>query len=249
MLEIESVRVQFGGVVALSDVTLEAGAGLVTGLIGPNGAGKTTLFNVVTGLQRVNRGKVRLDGEDVTRASSQRRARLGIARTFQRLEIFGSLSVRENVLVAAEARVRKEVRKLSSAMLTDQILHRLGLTRIAELSADALPTGLARLVELGRALAIGPRLLLLDEPGAGLNATETARIGALLRELADEGMGVLLVEHDMSLVMDCCDLIYVLDFGELIAVGTPAEIQVDQVVQKAYLGDVDVAVPREPELS
>jgi branched-chain amino acid transport system ATP-binding protein len=238
MLEIDSVRVQFGGVVALSDVTLEVGAGLVTGLIGPNGAGKTTLFNVVTGLQRVNRGKVRLDGKDMTNVSSQRRARLGIARTFQRLEIFGSLSVRENVLVAAEARGRAEVRKLSAATLADQILDRLRLTRIAEFSADALPTGQARLVEL-----------LLDEPSAGLNATETARIGDLLRELAGDGMGVLLVEHDMSLVMDCCDLIYVLDFGELIAQGTPAQIQVDPAVQKAYLGDVDVEASSQADRS
>ena len=246
MLAIESVRVQFGGVVALDDVSLEVDAGLVTGLIGPNGAGKTTLFNVVTGLQPVNHRKVRLDGVDVTRP----RPSAGPGWVSPEPSSAWRSSARERAGERAGGR-----RGPAPSGGAQGGLGRTGrpdprparIDPIAELSADALPTGLARLVELGRALATGPRLLLLDEPGAGLNATETARIGQLLGELAGQGMGVLLVEHDMSLVMDCCDLIYVLDFGELIARGTPAEIQVDPVVQKAYLGDVDVVVSGEAD--
>jgi ABC-type branched-subunit amino acid transport system ATPase component len=207
-------------------------------LIGPNGAGKTTLFNVVTGLLAPNTGRVDLDGRDITRRKPHQRARLGIGRTFQRLETFGSLTARENVLVAAEMRRGwSHDRKRSPAVIADEILERVGLQEVAEDRVDRLPTGTARLVELGRALATQPRVLLLDEPSAGLNESETATLGELLREVAGSGLAVLLVEHDMSFVMGTCERIHVLDFGRIISVGTPTEVQGDDTVRAAYLGE------------
>jgi branched-chain amino acid transport system ATP-binding protein len=239
-MEALEVTVRFGGVTAVRDATLSAGAGQVTGLIGPNGAGKTTLFNVITGLQAPTSGTVRLSGEDITRRATHERARRGIARTFQRLEAFGSLSVWENVLVAAEIHrqqgLRRRRQRETPAQVTERLLRRVGLDRYASRPADAVPTGIARLLELARALALDPRLLLLDEPSSGLSTTETGSFGDLLRELAGEGRAVLLVEHDMDLIMRVCDRIHVLNFGEVIASGTPAEIRADPGVQRAYLG-------------
>jgi branched-chain amino acid transport system ATP-binding protein len=234
VLQVEGVSVSFGGVQALGGVSLDAPKGCVTGLIGPNGAGKTTLFNVVTGFQRPSRGWVRMDSRDVTKLRPDARARFGLGRTFQRLELFGSLSARENILVAAEAsrgRTDTSVRDLA-----DEVLERVGLRAVAGRQADTLPTGLARLVELGRALATRPRLLLLDEPSSGLDHSETESLGRLLASLADEGVAVLLVEHDVDLVMRVCSRVHVLDFGQIIAVGSPAEVQADPSVQLAYLG-------------
>jgi branched-chain amino acid transport system ATP-binding protein len=230
-------------VTALNDVTLSAEIGEVTGLIGPNGAGKTTLFNVITGLQDPTRGRILIDDKEVTSSGPHKRARLGLARTFQRLEVFGSLTVRENVLVAAEIRRRWSRDRSNPKAITEELLERIGLVPVAEARVDALPTGQARLVELARALATRPRLLLLDEPGSGLDSVETEAFGRLLLELARDGLAILLVEHDVELVMSVCDRIHVLDFGVKIAEGTAAEIQSDPRVQAAYLGQDEDVVP------
>ncbi|MGA2521380.1 MAG: ATP-binding cassette domain-containing protein [Acidimicrobiales bacterium] len=234
-LVIEEVAVRFGGVQALQDVNLTVYPGAVNGLIGPNGAGKTTLFNVITGLQPPTRGSVRLGDTDITRTSPHRRARMGIARTFQRLELFGTLTARENVQMASETR-RHRPTGVSSSTEADIILEHVGLSHVADEPADLLPTGLARLLELGRALATGPSVLLLDEPSSGLNHEETAALGQVLTDLAARGMAVLLVEHDMSLVMSICHHVSVLDYGAIISQGDPATVQADPAVQAAYLG-------------
>jgi branched-chain amino acid transport system ATP-binding protein len=236
LLQTLDVSVRFGGVTALDRVSIGADPGRVTGLIGPNGAGKTTIFNVITGLQAPTQGKVTIDGDEVTSLPVHRRARMGIARTFQRLEIFGSLTVRENIQVAGEIRRRWSRSRFNVSEQTDAILERIGLDRVANNPANTLPTGLARLTELGRALATQPRLLLLDEPGSGLDTHESEEFGKLLVELASDGMAVLLVEHDMDLIMEVCDWIHVLDFGIHIAQGTAADVRNDVKVQEAYLG-------------
>ncbi len=266
VLTVEGVAVRFGGVAALSDANLSVKAGTVTGLIGPNGAGKTTLFNVISGLQAPDRGSVHLYDTDITRMKPHRRARLGLARTFQRLELFGTLSAGENVQVGLESSVKwwqwRHVKRSfpwmkrgvttvggvpadepngpgSIAVATsDRILEGVGLGGLGAEQASAMPTGLARMVELARALAMAPKVLLLDEPGSGLDDAESEALGELLTTLAKGGMGVLLVEHDMELVMRICDYIYVLDFGDVIAAGSPDEIRKNPMVQAAYLGTV-----------
>jgi len=243
LLETEAVTVQFGGNVAVDDVTLAAVAGRVTGLIGPNGAGKTTLFNVITGLLPPTEGVVRFAGRDITKLAPHRRARLGMARTFQRLELFTSLTVRENIRVAGEIRNRWRGsifglgKDLNLGSEVDAMIERIGLGDVADAEVAEIPTGQARVVELGRALMTRPEVLLLDEPASGQDDTETGSFGALLRSLAADGMAVFLVEHDVALVMDVCDHIHVLDFGRVIAGGTPAEIRQNQIVLDAYLGD------------
>jgi branched-chain amino acid transport system ATP-binding protein len=233
LLEASGVTVTFGGRRALDSAGLTAQTGKITGLIGPNGAGKSTMFDVICGLRRPVTGTVRLDGKDVTRHGPARRAAHGMARTFQRLELFGRLTVRENLLVAAEfSRHRRHAVRHTSALLD-----RLGIAEFANVPADSVPTGTARLVEVGRALAARPTYLLLDEPAAGLDAEETEKFAALLRSLADnEGVAILLVEHDMSLVMGTCDRIYVLDLGKNVINGTAAEVRRDERVLAAYLG-------------
>jgi branched-chain amino acid transport system ATP-binding protein len=230
------VSVRFGGLLAVDGVHLEAEAGRVTGLIGPNGAGKTTLFNVITGLQAPTEGRIFIGDEDVTNRKPHKRARLRMARTFQRLEVFGSLTARENIMVAAEIRNGWSKDHQDPKQVTTAILERVGLLAVADDPVDAMPTGMARMVELGRALATRPQLLLLDEPGSGLDQNESEVLGDLLLDLAQEGMAVLLVEHDVELVMRVCQQLYVLDFGEVIASGTPAEVQRNPAVQAAYLG-------------
>ena len=232
---------RFGGVHALRGVNLDVEPGAVTGLIGPNGAGKTTLFNAICGLQTLNGGLVSFDGTSMMGLRPHRRARLGIARTFQRLEIFGSLSVRENVLASAEIRRRWSRDHSDAGANADGVLELVGLTALADRGADTLPTGQARLLELARALATRPRLLLLDEPSSGLSDAESDELGDLLVQLAQAGMAVLLVEHDMGLVMRVCSRINVLDFGAVLTVGSPAEIRSDDRVRAAYLGAVDEA--------
>jgi branched-chain amino acid transport system ATP-binding protein len=250
LLDVRQVSVSFGGLQALSDVTIDVEVGHVTGLIGPNGAGKTTLFNVVTGLLGPNSGRVELDGKNITRRKPHQRARLGIGRTFQRLETFGSLTARENVLVAAEMRRGwSRDRTRSPGTVADEILERVGIREVADDRVDQLPTGTARLVELGRALATQPRVLLLDEPSAGLNETETATLGELLREVAGSGLGVLLVEHDMSFVMGTCQRIHVLDFGRIISVGSPTQVQTDDSVRTAYLGEAEEPAKKAPAVA
>jgi branched-chain amino acid transport system ATP-binding protein len=235
-LEVRDVTVRFGGNVALDQVSLSAEPGCVTGLIGPNGAGKTTLFNVITGLLAPNSGRVELGGSDVTRLNPTKRARRGLARTFQRLELFSLLTVRENIRVAADIRRGWSRDKDNPAEVVEQIIERVGLRAIAEERVDSLPTGQCRLVELGRSLATKPKVLLLDEPASGQDETETEQFAVLLRELADEGMVVVRVDHDVQLVMNICRTVHVLDFGQIIAVGTPAEIQANEAVLAAYLG-------------
>ena len=238
LLTVQEVSVSFGGLRALSEVDIDVPVEEVTGLIGPNGAGKTTLFNVIGGLQPPTTGRIVLDGKEITEAKPHKRARMGIARTFQRLETFGHLSVRDNVLVAAEMRRGYSRDRFRPAAVADEMVDRVGLRAVVNERVDRLPTGTARLVELARALATKPRVLLLDEPSSGLNEIETDELSGLLRELAhNEGLAVLLVEHDMALVMSACDRIHVLDFGRTIAVGTPAEVQANPLVRAAYLGE------------
>lgn len=237
LLDVADVTVRFGGNIALDSVALSVEEGSVTGLIGPNGAGKTTTFNVITGLQPVDSGRVSLAGADIGRLRPYRRARAGIARTFQRLESFGSMTVRENVLVAAE--LRHEHGSPPPPTFASALLERLGLSDLADERADSLPTGRARLVEIARALATRPKLLLLDEPASGLSDSESDELATLLTELADGGLAILLVEHDVPLVMRVCHRIFVLDFGSILASGTASEIQQDTRVQEAYLGAME----------
>ena len=242
VLTTEDIVVRFGVLQAVSNASIEVQSGFITGLIGPNGAGKTTLFNVITGLQDPTQGRVTLDGVNITNKSPFRRARMGIARTFQKLEAFSSLSARENVLVAAEQRRSWDRSKFDPGQVADEMLERVGIADVAEFMVGTLPTGTARLVELARALALDPKVLLLDEASSGLTEEETEEVAVLLRRLAGDGLGILLVEHDMSFVMGTCQYIYVLDFGRVIAQGTPVEVQADPKVQAAYLG----AVPGAP---
>ena len=241
ILEAREISVRFGGHMAVDQVDLDVEAGQIAGLIGPNGAGKTTIFNVLTGLQASTAGRVLLAGDDITSVAAHKRARLGMARTFQRLELFGSLTVRDNVLTAAEL-VRDVDRR--PADVTDELLARVGLSAEAGQRADSLSTGNARLLELARALAGRPTVLLLDEPASGLDEQETDRFAAILNGLADEGMAVLIVEHDVPLVMRLCQVITVLNFGVVLASGTAAEIQSNAQVADAYLGQgTDVGAP------
>jgi branched-chain amino acid transport system ATP-binding protein len=238
VIEAQHLVVRFGEHAAVRDVSLAVDAGTIVGLIGPNGAGKTTTFNAIAGVQRCQ-GTVHLDGVDVSKAPPHRRAHLGMNRTFQRLEVFGSMTAYDNIRTAAEIaglNRRKGVR--GAVAVADRVVELLGLGPIAHRRADALPTGQARLVELGRALATEPKVVLLDEPASGLDDVETQRLAEVLRALVDEGLAVLLVEHDMDVVMGLCSTIYVLDFGEIIACGTPDEVRADERVRAAYLGTV-----------
>jgi branched-chain amino acid transport system ATP-binding protein len=239
-LDVSGICVQFGGLAALADVALEAREGAITGLIGPNGAGKTTLFDVITGMRKPNSGSVSLNGQDLRGLSPYHRSHLGLGRTFQRLELFGTLTVRENVRVAVSVgrhRFWSLVGREEVNQTTDEILERIGLQDIAGARADTLPTGTGRLVELARAVAIRPTILLLDEPASGQNPEETARFAGILRSLSAHGLAVLLVEHDMDLVMSVCDEVYVLVGGAVLRHGTPDEIQRDPEVAAAYLGN------------
>jgi branched-chain amino acid transport system ATP-binding protein len=231
-LDVRGVSVRFGGVTALSDVSLSAQAGAVTGLLGPNGAGKTTLFNVISGLQRPDHGSIHLGDSDITRRGPHRRARMGLARTFQRLELFGTLSATDNVRVALES-FGGSTRSDATALL-----ERVGVGSHAGATVSSLSTGSARLVELARALSIDPSVLLLDEPCSGLDERETEVLGDLLESVAAEGRAVVLVEHDTDLVLRVSSTVYVLDFGKVIASGSAEYIRHDPLVQQAYLGHV-----------
>jgi branched-chain amino acid transport system ATP-binding protein len=234
MLEVRTVTVRFGGLTAVDNVSLSIPEGTVAAVIGPNGAGKSTLVNVAAGIQRPAAGRVFLAGEDVTRLPAHKRAGRGLARTFQRLEVFGTLSVRDNLLVAAEA--RRATRPVRANAVVDQLLDDLGLAHLADQLADTQPTGIQRLVELGRALALKPRVLLLDEASSGLSRYETQQVSGQLKRLSADGLTVVLVEHDMPFVLSTCGHIAMLDHGVLVAEGTPAQVCAMPVVQEAYLG-------------
>ena len=248
MLELDTICRNFGGLKAVHEVCGRIDAGRITALIGPNGAGKTTLFNLVTGLFPVTSGSIRFLNRDITGLPPYRIAALGIARTFQNIRIFGNMTVRENVMVGLHTRssreflstalrlpgVRKEERRIREE--AESALEFVGLADLADANAASLPFGSQRILEIARALALQPKLVLLDEPAAGLNSHETLLLCELIRRILDRGVTVFLVEHDMELVMQVSHMVIVLDNGRLIACGTPSEIQENPEVIAAYLG-------------
>ncbi|MCU1672682.1 MAG: transporter related protein [Frankiales bacterium] len=248
-LELRDVGVRFGTFDAVDGVSLKVHAGEVVGLIGPNGAGKTVTFNVVTGLQPATRGAVLLDGVDVTRAPAHARTGMGLARTFQVVQLFAGMTVLENLMVAAHRftsagvvtdalRLPGRRRALAAAReRASAVLAFLGLQHLSDVEVSSLPVGQARLVELARALCLKPKVLLLDEPASGLDPAETADFVALLAEVrATLGCAMLLVEHDMGVVMPLCDHLVVMNFGRVLASGRPADVRDDPEVKTAYLG-------------
>jgi ABC-type branched-subunit amino acid transport system ATPase component len=259
LLESRDVLVSFGGLVALAGVSITVPTAGLVGLVGPNGAGKSTLFGVCSGLLKPTSGRVFLAGQDVTDASPQARARLGLARTYQEPQMFLGLTVRQHLSLAYRVHAHRgctwkdmfngaSLRKppAEETDRVDSLLELLALTDVAHSLVDVLPLGTTRLVEVGRALAAAPTVVLLDEPLSGLDANETSRlVEALRRTVTDEGISLLLVEHDVPMVLHLCSRIFVLDFGQLIAEGTPDEIRNDPVVKAAYLGDEPVHVAGE----
>jgi branched-chain amino acid transport system ATP-binding protein len=238
LLEVENVSRRFGGILALDELSLAVEHDEIAGLIGPNGAGKTTAFNVITRLYRPHGGAVRYDGNDLLRQPAHRIIRLGIARTFQNLQLCAHMSVLDNVLVGAHSRIgirgEREGETRTEAL---EILDSLGLAKLAQSPATGLPFGTLKRIELARALAARPKLLLLDEPAGGLSHQEVGELAALIRRLrAEYKLTILLVEHHMNLVMNVSDRVTVLDFGRTIAAGTPSEIQSNPAVIEAYLG-------------
>jgi len=250
-LALDGITVRFGGITALEDVSLSVAHGEVCGLIGPNGAGKTTLFDVISGVRAPDAGTVRLGGDDVTGANAVARARRGMRRTFQRVQTFGWLSVEDNVISALEwrggggglladlvwspTRRRRERERRERA---SEVIEQCGLGAVRHEPAGSLPIGLARMVEVARAIVDAPQVLLLDEPTSGLDETEANRLGERIQAIrAEAACAVVLVEHDVGFVMRQCDRIVVLDLGRVLAVGGPSEIQADPAVRAAYLGE------------
>lgn len=249
MLRVAGITQVFGGVTALENVGFSIEKGSITGIIGPNGAGKTTLFNIITGIYRQTSGQVFLEERNVSGVPAERLAKLGLVRTFQNIELFGKMTVLENVMVGLHSRsscgtlscalkmpwaIREELRIRAQAQ---QWLEFAGIADLAGIEAGNLPFGKGRLLEIARAMALEPKIILMDEPAAGLNSHETAGLAELIRIIRARGITVALVEHDMELVMDICDRIVVLNLGSKLAEGTPREIQENPDVIAAYLGE------------
>lgn len=249
MLEVRSLTQRFGGITALEDISFTVARGDITGVIGPNGAGKTTLFNIVTGIYTQTSGTVLLDGVDISSLPPEKLAPKGLVRTFQNIELFGNMTVLENVMLGLHSRsssgifacmakmpwhLREErtIREQAAAWLDF-----CGITDLAEQKAANLPFGKGRLLEIARAMAVKPAIMLMDEPAAGLNNHETGELATLIRKIRATGVTVVLVEHDMELVMDICDRIIVLNLGTKLAEGTPRQIQENPAVIAAYLGE------------
>jgi branched-chain amino acid transport system ATP-binding protein len=245
MLEIANVTKNFGGLTALSDIGLQVKAKQIYGLIGPNGSGKTTLFNIITGFLTATEGSIQFSGKELTRLPPNKIARLGIARTFQNIRLFGTMTVMENVLVAQNIRAQSGVLSLVQLLSAREkklqeeaeiLLKKMGLWEKRNELSISLAYGNQRRLEIARALALAPELLLLDEPAAGMNEAETEDLLKRIQEIRDMGQTIMLIEHDMNIVMGICDYISVLNFGSVIAKGTPAEIQTSEAVIEAYLG-------------
>jgi len=249
MLEVSGITQIFGGVTALKDVSFLVRKGDITGVIGPNGAGKTTLFNIISGIYTQTSGTITLDGRDVSGAPPEQLARLGMVRTFQNIELFSAMTVRENIMVGRHTRsssgllacslkmpwVLSEEKRIRAE--AEKWMEFTGISDLSDVSAGNLPFGKGRLLEIARALAVEPRIILMDEPAAGLNSQETLALAQLIRRIREMGITVVLVEHDMELVMDICDRIVVLNLGMKLAEGTPREIQENPEVIAAYLGE------------
>jgi branched-chain amino acid transport system ATP-binding protein len=249
MLRVDGITRRFGGLTALNDVSLAFKKGDITGVIGPNGAGKTTLFNIVTGIYRPTSGTVRMEERTISGLPPEKLAPLGLVRTFQNIELFGRMTVLENVMVGLHTRSKSGLigscLKLPGHLREEKVIREkafawldyVGISDLADIQAGNLPFGKGRLLEIARAMAVAPRIILMDEPAAGLNSRETAELALLIRKVRDDGVTVVLVEHDMELVMDVCDYIYVLNLGRGLAEGTPREVQENPQVIAAYLGE------------
>ena len=248
MLKIEGITKIFGGLTALDNVTFGIKNGSITGVIGPNGAGKTTLFNIVTGLYAQTAGEVYLSEKNISFLAPETLAGLGLVRTFQNVELFGQMTVLENVMVGLHTKSASGIISCAFKLpgqvkeekaVKKRAMHWLeftGMTDLAEVTAANLPFGKGRILEISRALAVEPRVILMDEPAAGLNSRETMQLAALIKKIRESGITIVLVEHDMDLVMAICDYIIVLNLGKKLAEGTPREIQENQAVIEAYLG-------------